>query len=112
MILNFGHTLGHAIEAYYHYETYTHGCAVAAGMCLMTDYTGDADTAARLRACVERYGLPSRVAAPIGELVPLCGHDKKRAGSHLRYIVCEPVGHAVIRDATLEGFAALFERTV
>ena len=112
MILNFGHTLGHAIEAYYHYETYTHGCAVAAGMCLMTDYTGDADTAARLRACVERYGLPSRVDAPIGELVPLCGHDKKRAGSHLRYIVCEPVGHAVIRNATLEGFAALFERTV
>ena len=32
MLLNFGHTLGHAIEQYYNYSKYTHGVAVAIGM--------------------------------------------------------------------------------
>ena len=32
MILNFGHTIGHAIEKYYNYKKYTHGEAVAIGM--------------------------------------------------------------------------------
>lgn len=41
MILNFGHTLGHAIESYYNYEKYTHGSAVAIGMCMITEKTGD-----------------------------------------------------------------------
>lgn len=54
MILNFGHTLGHAIEAYYHYETYTHGCAVAAGMCLMTKYCGSSEDYEILKQCAER----------------------------------------------------------
>ena len=36
MILNFGHTLGHAVEGYYNYSTYTHGCGVAVGMAMIT----------------------------------------------------------------------------
>ncbi len=36
MLLNFGHTIGHAIEQYYHYEKYTHGQAVAIGMYQIT----------------------------------------------------------------------------
>ena len=107
MILNFGHSLGHAIESYYHYETYTHGCAVAAGMCLMTRYTAPA-LYERLCACVRRYGLPDRTDAPLGELTALCGGDKKRAGSRLRYIVCDSVGTARIREASLDEFRALF----
>ncbi|MFR4419566.1 MAG: 3-dehydroquinate synthase, partial [Ruminococcus sp.] len=39
MILNYGHTLGHAIEGYYHYEIYSHGSAVAIGMCLIAEKT-------------------------------------------------------------------------
>lgn len=112
MILNFGHTIGHAIEAYYHYETYTHGCAVAAGMCIMTQHLGKADDYKRLKDCVERYALPSSVPAPLSELLPLCGHDKKRAGGSLRYIVCDPIGKADIRRDTLTDFMARFEGTV
>ena len=104
MILNFGHTLGHAIEAYYHYETYTHGCAVSAGMCLMTKYFNSEQEYQALKTCVERYRLPSDVPAPLEELVSLCGNDKKRAGAKLRYIVCEPVGTANIRCDSLPDF--------
>ncbi|MFA5658512.1 MAG: 3-dehydroquinate synthase, partial [Oscillospiraceae bacterium] len=39
MLLNFGHTLGHAIEKYYNYNGISHGKAVAVGMCMMSYYT-------------------------------------------------------------------------
>lgn len=110
MILNFGHTLGHAIEAYYHYETYTHGCAVGAGMCLMTQYNGDPADYARLKACCERYKLPTSVEAPLSVLLPLCGHDKKRLGGDIRYITCQPIGTAHIKTAPFHEFCRLFER--
>lgn len=107
MILNFGHTLGHAIEAHYHYGTYTHGCAVAAGMCLMTKHCAPA-LYERLCAYVRRYGLPEQTDAPIKALTALCGGDKKRAGSRIRYIVCPEVGKAEIREAALADFTAIF----
>ncbi len=108
MILNFGHTLGHAIEAYYHYETYTHGCAVAAGMCLMTKQFNSAQDYQALKACAERYHLPTEVPAPLQELVSLCGNDKKRTGAKLRYITCEPIGSANILCDTLPEFRKKF----
>ena len=110
MILNFGHTIGHAIEAYYHYETYTHGCAVAAGMCIMTKYFGTPEEYQKLKFCVERYHLPSEVSAPLPDLLALCGHDKKRTGSELRYIICSPPGSAEIRTDSLSAFRKHFER--
>lgn len=109
MILNFGHTLGHAIEAYYHYETYTHGCAVAAGMCLMTKYCGSPEEYEILKQCTERYHLPADVPASVQELAALCGNDKKRAGAKLRYILCQPIGTAEIKTVSLSEFRALFE---
>ncbi len=108
MILNFGHTIGHAIEAYYHYETYTHGSAVAAGMCLMTKYNGTQEQYDALCACVNAYKLPADVDVPMDELIPLCSGDKKRAGDTLRYVVCEPVGNAQIKCASLQEFHDLF----
>jgi len=108
MILNFGHTLGHAIEAYYHYETYTHGCAVAAGMCLMTKYLGKQQDYLKLKACTERYHLPTEVPAPLSALAALCGNDKKRSGKKLRYIVCDPIGTADIRSESLSDFRSHF----
>ncbi len=108
MILNFGHTIGHAIEAYYHYETYSHGSAVAAGMCIMTKFCGTPDAYEKLCRCVAGYQLPTDVEVPASELAAHCGNDKKRAGSKLRYIVCDPIGNAQIRTASFEEFCALF----
>ncbi len=112
MILNYGHTLGHAVESYYHYETYTHGSAVAAGMCMMAEKTCSAAVYQRLCRCVEAYGLPSAVPVPMAELVPLCGKDKKRASAALRFIVCETVGNAQIRSMPFTEFAAWMEGKV
>lgn len=106
MILNFGHTLGHAVESYYHYETYTHGAAVAAGMCMMAEKTCAAEVYQRLCNCVTSYGLPTSVEASMDQLVPLCGNDKKRASASLRFIVCETIGMAQIRTMPFGEFAA------
>ena len=105
MILNFGHTLGHAVESYYHYETYTHGSAVAGGMCMMTEKTCTPELYVRLCDCVKAYDLPTEVPAPLSELVPLCGNDKKRASAALRFIVCETIGKAEIRSMPFDEFA-------
>ena len=105
MILNFGHTLGHAVESYYHYETYTHGSAVAAGMCMMTEKTCTPELYVRLCDCVKAYDLPTEVPASLSELVPLCGNDKKRASAALRFIVCETIGKAEIRSMPFDEFA-------
>ncbi|MDE6019961.1 MAG: 3-dehydroquinate synthase [Ruminococcus sp.] len=109
MILNFGHTLGHAIESYYHYETYSHGSAVAAGMCMMAKKTCDPETAKKLRDCVKAYDLPTNVPADIKELVPLCGKDKKRAASQLRFIVCKIIGRAEIHTMSFDSFSVWME---
>lgn len=109
MILNYGHTLGHAIESYYHYETYSHGSAVAAGMCMMADRTCDSETAEKLKSCVKSYNLPTNVPADIKDLVPLCGKDKKRAASQLRFIVCKVIGKAEIHTMSFDSFSIWME---
>ena len=109
MILNYGHTLGHAIEGYYHYEIYSHGSAVAIGMCLIAEKTCTPEQTAALKACLQAYHLPTSVPVPISDLLPFCGVDKKRAGNQLRYIVCETPGKAEIRTATISAFAAWME---
>ena len=109
MILNFGHTLGHAIESYYHYETYSHGSAVAVGMCMMAEKTCDPDVTDRLKKCVQAYKLPTSVPADIRQLVPLCGKDKKRAASELRFIVCKTIGKAEIHTMPLDSFSLWME---
>lgn len=103
MILNFGHTLGHAIEGWHGYKDYTHGMGVSAGMCLITDKFAP-ELSERLKKCVSAYNLPTGTEAPIGELLPYCSKDKKRESGNINYIVCGTVGKAEIRKTTTAEF--------
>ena len=109
MILNFGHTIGHAVECYYNYEKYTHGCGVAVGMCYITSKCCCDEVFRRLEACVRAYNLPTSVPADISQLLPYCSKDKKRAGSNISYIVCPEIGKAEIRRASVKEFDELME---
>lgn len=91
-ILNFGHTLGHAIEGWHNYTDYTHGMGVAAGMCMMTDRFCAPELAERLRRCVTAYKLPTGTEAPMEKLLPFCSVDKKRELDSISFIVCEEIG--------------------
>lgn len=109
MILNFGHTLGHAIEGWHGYTNYTHGMGVAAGMCMITERFCSAELTQRLKKCVEAYGLPTSTEAPMNELLPYCSADKKRESDSMSFIVCEKTGCAEIRRVPAAEFNRLME---
>lgn len=99
--LNFGHTLGHGIEAagYAH----RHGEAVALGMRAAARIgeaigTCDAATVDRVDGLLDRYGLPRRSTADPERVLSLLGSDKKRVGGRQRWIVPVAKGGVVARD--------------
>lgn len=102
VILNFGHTFGHAIEAVTGYERLLHGEAVAAGMAMAMDLSvrlGRSDDAdrERVRRLIERAGLATE-APDIDEdaLLDAMGMDKKVLDGRLRFIVCDGIGEVSV----------------
>ncbi len=105
-LLNFGHTFGHAIETEQGYGGLNHGEAVAVGMVLaarLSTTLGLADAAdgERLRALLERYGLPTTLPPGLdpAALVARMRLDKKAQGSGLRFVLWDGAGKArVVAD--------------
>ena len=99
--LNFGHTLGHAIEAALGYERLLHGEAVAIGMRaaarLSVRVAGlPRAQCARLEALLDEIGLPRTMPAlRIAQLHAAMKHDKKRA-SVTRWVLTPRMGHASV----------------
>jgi 3-dehydroquinate synthase len=105
MILNYGHTLGHAIEAASGYGTLLHGEAVAIGMMLAARIAQgmglcDAGLVARQRALLARYGLPTKPPAELDpeQLLALTLRDKKVQASKVRWILPTRIGAVEIRS--------------
>ena len=112
-LLNFGHTLGHAIEKCSGYRV-SHGHAVATGMVLAAraaealGYGGQGTLEAVLAAC-ERYGLPTACPYSAGELYAAAIGDKKRSGGHIDVVVLREVGRAETVRLDLEGLREFTE---
>ena len=113
MLLNFGHTFGHVYETAYHYETWTHGEAVAAGMVAAArlgerlGYT-EAGTAARIETVLHSCQLPTEIDAPRTAYVETMNLDKKSLGGDIRFIFLERIGTArAVRLSKEELFAQL-----
>src|SRR5690606_35817590 len=91
--LNLGHTVGHALEAKAGYSRLTHGEAVSLGLvaaCRLGEQIGQtpAELSERVVRLLGSLGLPVDVASePLEDAARLIGHDKKRAGSKLRFVV-------------------------
>lgn len=107
MILNLGHTVGHAIEAVTRYKAMLHGEAVAWGMVAAlhlgrargTITAGQMD---RLEDLIYRYGpLPALNKLRAGKLVMATGSDKKNVGGVRRFVLPVGIGDAgVVEDVT------------
>lgn len=102
--LNFGHTVGHAIEAARSYAL-RHGECVALGMvaeCRIAVAMGllSAADADRVVRCIEAYGLPVRLDTPLNEdeLLGYMLRDKKVAGGKVRFTLPDGLGATVLRD--------------
>ena len=103
MTLNFGHTIGHAIENYFNYETFTHGEAVAIGMARITERSEalgitKPGTAKNLIALIEKYGLPTTVTDYNHQaLLESMTLDKKNATGGLHLILLAAMGKSLIQ---------------
>ena len=111
MILNFGHTLGHAVEAAQAYNGYSHGAAVAAGMHLITRIAEEqglspAGTADRIAEILEMYHLPLSADAALAEtMLKAITKDKKNLGAALNVILLDEIGRCRIHPTTAEFFS-------
>ncbi|BDF66386.1 3-dehydroquinate synthase [Oscillospiraceae bacterium] len=103
MLLNFGHTLGHAYELAGNYEKWTHGQAVAAGMVAaarlgVTLGVTPADVPAHLEAVLAALDLPTAIPCGRATYAAAIGRDKKGAGEDISLILLESLGRAVIQQ--------------
>jgi 3-dehydroquinate synthase len=103
MILNFGHTFGHAIEAKYGYGRFNHGEAVAGGMRIAAkigEILGITakGTEERISNLLSRYGLDIREDAE--DLIPIIKRDKKAAGQGVKLVLLKDIGKAVVEGFT------------
>jgi len=109
-LLNYGHTMGHAIEALTGYETYRHGEAVALGMVFAARLgermgVSEPGVADRTVAVLEALGLPTGgLRLDPAEVWTVLGRDKKarRRGADdagVRFVLCPRPGQALVVDA-------------
>ncbi len=118
MILNYGHTLGHAIEAATGYKQLLHGEAVGWGSIAATrlgQMRGliDEKEADRIVQLILRYGPLSTFKAKAAKLVKLTANDKKSRSGTLSFILPAKIGEAVIvRDVTQDEMLAAAEWTL
>ena len=111
MLLNFGHTLAHALEKYYNFTGLTHGCAVSIGMSVFTHIgerlgmtkTGVAD---KLDALLLKCGLPITDPAlnDMKTLYELSLHDKKHLASGMNIVICSDIGKSKIVKMSVEEY--------
>jgi len=96
--LNLGHTVGHALEAQAGYTALAHGEAVSLGL-VAALRLGEAlgqtpkELTERTLALLRRLGLPASLEGqPLEAAAGLLGHDKKRGGAEVRFVVARGVG--------------------
>lgn len=112
MTLNFGHTLGHAIEKYYGFSEISHGKGVAIGMYLMTKLAEDGGIitdaiSEDLKLCLIKNGLPFESDVPAEELFKGAVNDKKRFSDNINLIICKTIGKADIVKMPVSKFKTL-----
>ena len=101
-LLNYGHTIGHAIEAAAGYDRYLHGEAVAIGMTGaarlgMLQGVTPADLVERQAALIQRFGLPSSYAGVDGAaILDAMSRDKKVAAGDVTWVLLDEAGHAAL----------------
>ena len=108
MLLNFGHTFGHALEVAHAYRGILHGEAVAIGMACAAQlsaelYGGDlARDSARLDALLTRFGLPisTSLRARPEDMTSIMRLDKKVLDGQLRLILWRGIGQARVDTAS------------
>ncbi|MDO8746914.1 MAG: 3-dehydroquinate synthase, partial [Thermodesulfovibrionales bacterium] len=108
-ILNYGHTIGHAIETATGYKKYLHGEALTIGMFIEAEIAESLKllkekTVQRIKSLIESYGLPTKIPVRINRNALLASMqlDKKAVAGELKFILPERIGKVRIQKG-IEG---------
>ncbi len=96
-LLNFGHTLGHAVENVYRLP---HGHAISVGIkaaCLISEEMLNFKETARVTSLLQQYGLPIDIPVDFGKVIEIMRMDKKKMRDIMHYVLLEKLGKAVIK---------------
>ncbi len=110
--LNFGHTVGHALEAHGAYTRLTHGEGVALGMIAALRIgvslgVTPAPLLDRARALLSRLGLPVDLdAEPLADALPRIASDKKKEGAKIAFVLLEDVARVRLERLSVDEAAA------
>lgn len=103
-LLNFGHTIGHAIE---NIEGLLHGYAISKGMAAACKISGKVNgfsnsDSRKVTALLEKYGLPTDQQFDKEAAWNILLRDKKRAGREMNFVVLEQIGNGEVTGIPLE----------
>jgi len=108
-VLNFGHTVGHALEAATGYRQFLHGEAVGVGMAeaaAISAHEGfcDQGSVERIRGLIKKAGLPGKIPAGLSPqaLVSRMELDKKSIGGRIKFVMCAGIGKTRFQSLTPE----------
>lgn len=106
-ILNFGHTIGHAVEKIFNFEKFTHGEAVAIGMYMITKKSEDlglsiSGTSEILKEVLKKYDLPYDFEEEKkSEIMDIILNDKKRSGSFINLVLIKDIGKGFLNKTEI-----------
>jgi shikimate kinase / 3-dehydroquinate synthase len=109
-LLNFGHTIGHAIE---NTSGLPHGHAISIGMvaaCHISEVINDfnkADTK-RISDILSKYELPISFSSDKEKTWEILLHDKKRSGNNMSFVVLDTIGKASVKSIPLDQLHKIF----
>ncbi|MBU3191492.1 3-dehydroquinate synthase [Clostridium bowmanii] len=104
MLLNFGHTIGHAVEQFFNFTGYSHGESVGIGMYTITKIGEELGitkigTANIIKNILIKYNLPWTLPEIKTEaIIEAISHDKKNIGDSMNFILIESIGNSFIGE--------------
>ena len=107
MLLNFGHTIGHAIEKCCNFTKYAHGEAVGIGMLIMarageTSGLTQSGTASRIEAVLKKCSMPTSCEYTAQQLSDAAMLDKKRRGDSMNVVLLKSIGDSFVHKISCD----------
>jgi 3-dehydroquinate synthase len=109
-LLNFGHTIGHAIENQYELS---HGQAVAIGMtsaCHISEQLTGFTKTRQVVSLLQQYGLPTYATFNKQKVFAVLKMDKKRENQKMNFVVLEKIGKALVRSISLNKLERILDK--
>lgn len=109
-LLNFGHTLGHALETQYELS---HGQAIAIGMVAasrISEQLSSFRQTGRVVSLLEKYGLPAYAQFDKQKVFDILKMDKKRERKEMNYVMLEKIGKSVVKKISLDKLKGIFNQ--